>query len=175
MLADMGTTIGLLHVGGFLTWRRWRRSGGRQRPVPAAASERIDAPGDGDAPARYTAAAAVGLTAAVVLLRILPCWLVIAFMRAAKRVRRQAPTLETTLQLVAAAADVATRCPANTDCLEIATAAYLAGVLVGRAPDWRLGASFRPLCLHAWVEVDGTAVDHAPQLPKRAFSVLAGA
>jgi hypothetical protein len=170
--ADMTAIVEQLRAEGFLSARQQRpdRCLGRMPREPARV--RLSPPGDARPPWRDKAAMVIGFTAALIILHALPLNAVLAVMRGARRLRRQAPTVDSTTHLVACAARLARRYPGKADCLEISVAAFITGALLGKAPGWRLGVAFRPLWRHAWVETGDTAIDHAPQHPGRAYQPM---
>jgi hypothetical protein len=99
-------------------------------------------------PGRYKAAAAVGVTVALVLARF-PLCLSIRIMRAA-RLRHVEPCGSGDAEILLAAARWAARFYwGRTACYEVPLGAFLAGVLLGKAPRWGIGAWFNPLRPHA--------------------------
>jgi hypothetical protein len=117
---------------------------------------------DGAASTREVVAAAVGFWIAILIQR-LPFLVRLRFLRAVTRIRAQRPTLPSTLTLVGLNSARGGSHNGWAECLEISMGSFIAAALLGRAPSWCIGAAFAPLRPHAWLEVDGCAVDHAEQ------------
>lgn len=112
-------------------------------------------------PLRLRLVGAVALMGAVVLLR-LPFWLLLVVLRWSGRMRLRPVTVRQTRLLFAAVQDAGRFYPGRVACLEVSVATRIAGALIGCPPDWCIGARFRPLIYHTWVEVDGEPIDELP-------------
>ena len=169
---DMQPCIDELQRRRMLIKRASRRPPVTRPTTNDTATERVVATASRRPPLRYRLLAAAALVASLIALRLLPLRVTLAIIQAAVRVRRQTPTLNSAKQLVVCARSAARRYPGNTDCLEISIAALLAGAVLGKAPGWRFGTTFRPLHRHAWVQVDNTAIDHVRQNTGRHYHVM---
>jgi Transglutaminase-like superfamily len=154
---------------------RWKPPGKAARRVLAdgpPASARVSVKqAEADSPSGYVTAAIVGFSIAIMLQRV-PFWLKLRIIRASRRLRPQRPTLESTTQLVRAVSHIARRHKGMAECLEISLGAFLAGTMLGKAPTWCIGAHTNPLRCHAWLEVDGTAVDSAHGASDRRYRAM---
>ncbi len=156
---------------------RWKRSRlAIEDPLGATATNRVTAARSTKRPPRYRyrIAGVAGFVVSLVLLRLLPLRVTLAIMQASLHLRRQTPTLDSAERLVVCARQAARHYPGNADCLEISIAAFFAGVMLGEAPQWLFGATFRPLRRHAWVQHADTAFDHEAQRPDTPYRVMLG-
>ncbi len=161
---DLAEPIAELESCGMLA-TRWRQPGRLLRAVIADGSSpsRVTVTtADEQAPAHYTVAGAVGFAVAILLQR-LPLPFTLQLMRGARRLRPQHPALTSSRQLVATVRRLARHHPGWADCYEISMGAFLAAALLGCAPTWSLGADIGSRECHAFLQVDGTAVDHSEQ------------
>ncbi|MCY0930973.1 lasso peptide biosynthesis B2 protein [Streptomyces sp. H27-H1] len=104
---------------------------------------------------RNRAAAAIGLAAALLLLRALPIRHVVTAARAATRLPGHRASVREAEAVLAAVRAVGTWWPGRVACLEESLACHLAAALTGHRVHWVLGARFTPRGAHAWVEADG--------------------
>ncbi len=114
------------------------------------------------APPAYRAAPWLGYLIGLLLQR-LPYWLMLRIMQTIRRLRAQHPTPATTRQLVAAVRRIVWQMPGWAECHEVSVPAYLAAVILGKAPHWMLEVTFGPVGLHAYLQDGDTAIDDVPQ------------
>ncbi|MFE2528771.1 lasso peptide biosynthesis B2 protein [Streptomyces sp. NPDC059382] len=103
---------------------------------------------------RDRAAAGIGLTVALLLLRALPIRHVITAARAAARLPGRPARADEADAVLYAVRSAGTWWPGRVACLEESLACHLAAALTGRRVQWVLGARFSPRGAHAWAEAD---------------------
>ncbi|WP_234322704.1 lasso peptide biosynthesis B2 protein [Streptomyces sp. NRRL S-350] len=107
---------------------------------------------------RARAAAAVGLAAAVLLLRLLPMRHVHTLARAAARLPGRPARLGDAESVLAAVRSAGRWWPGRVACLEESLAVHLGSALTGRRVCWVLGVRFAPRGAHAWVVAEGHVI-----------------
>lgn len=96
---------------------------------------------------------AIGFVLGLVLIKALPLNWLVAGLGAFKRVTRT-PTPQEVEQYIRAVRWASKNYPGRAACLETSLGAWLAGALTLKVPTWCIGARFKPLGFHAWVEVN---------------------
>ncbi len=174
--AKMGSVLRDLAQAGLLThqqrpaWRLARTGAGPEVLTPPPSSGIPDR--DGGPTLRYRMAATVGFASAIVVLPLmkhlrLPFWMLLGIVRVTRCIAPRDPSLVSIEALAETVERIAARF-ARAECLESSVATLFAGALLGAAPHWCLGARFRPLVPHAWVEgADGIPVGSGPHTPDR--------
>ncbi|OKI50363.1 hypothetical protein AMK15_32710 [Streptomyces sp. MJM1172] len=103
---------------------------------------------------RDRAAAGIGLTVALLLLRALPIRHVVTVARAATRLPGRPARAHEADAVLTAVRSAGAWWPGRVACLEESLACHLAAALTGHRVRWVLGARFAPRGAHAWVEAD---------------------
>jgi len=164
--AQMHEPVAVLRRDGIITTRPPGEPPARIQAIRASETaqptRREAADPDGSVPRRFTIAAAIGLTISIAV-GWLPFWLQLEILIAVRRLRPKRPGLAGTQRLADAVARAARRYPGRTECLEQSIAAFVAGALLGAAPDWCHGGSLLSDTYHAWVQADRVAIDYTDQ------------
>jgi hypothetical protein len=118
---------------------------------------------------RVRIACAIGLLGAIAAIR-LPAWATLRIARTARTLCPRRPTTTQANQLVAGVQWASKYWPGRSACLESSLGAFLAGVLLLRAaPDWCVVGCFRPIQVHAWIEVDGQPLGQTEAIAQHRF------
>ncbi len=164
--AQMQGLIRTLRSAGVLTTRPPGEPPRRLRAILAdeTSQPKLREPADlgASVPRRVAIAGAIGLLIALALQR-LPFWVQLEILIAIRRARAQRPALSDTRRLAAAVKRTARRYPGRAECMEQSMAAFIAGALLGAAPDWCHGGSLLDDSYHAWVQAESIAVDYTDQ------------
>jgi hypothetical protein len=107
---------------------------------------------------RYQLAGFIATAIARVLL-LLPFRWLLKIMLVIRRCMPRSCSSEEAYNLVRAVRRPARWYLGQSACRELSVAAFLAGAIFGRPPDWCLGSQFGPIIHHAWIEVDQVPVD----------------
>lgn len=99
-----------------------------------------------------------GFAGGFFMIRCLPLFLRVAVMKGIRRIAPQAHDAQEIAHLAQAVRWASRLYPWRAACLEVSLGICLASLWMRRMPTWCVGATFKPLDPHAWVEVDGTPV-----------------
>jgi hypothetical protein len=164
--AQMERPIAVLRRDGILTTRLPSDPPPRLRGIVAGETDqptrREPADSDQAIPRSIAVVGAVGLAIAL-LMRMLPFWIQLEILIAIRRARPRRPPLTDTRRLAGAIKRAARYYPGVVECLEQSIAAFIAGALLGAAPDWCHGGSLQNDAYHAWVQSSDTAIDYTNQ------------
>lgn len=123
-------------------------------------------------PLRYKVAGALSLPLALLLVH-LPFWVVIGTVRLCALAHKVHVSVEEAEIAAKVVRQFARRYYfGRAACLEVSLGAYLTCSFLRRHVDWRIGACFNPVAIHAWIEVDGEPVlEQFENRPYQAFDL----